>query len=65
MKKKIIIVSIVVLFIMMLLILIPYIKIDTGSKIIYLKYNDFIEGNKILRNIQTEKEYENNNNISN
>jgi hypothetical protein len=43
MKKKIIIVSIIVLFIGLLFVLIPYIKIDTGSKIIYLKYNDFID----------------------
>ena len=43
MKKKIIIVSIIVLFMALLFALIPYIKIDTGSKIIYLKYNDFID----------------------
>lgn len=43
MKKKIIIISIVVLFIGLLFALIPYIKIDIGSKIIYLKYNDFID----------------------
>lgn len=43
MKKKIIIVSIIVLIILLLFALIPYIKIDTGSKIIYLKYNDFID----------------------
>lgn len=43
MKKKIIIISIVVLSVILLLILIPYIKIDTGSKIMYLKYNDHID----------------------
>lgn len=43
MKKKLVIVSIIVLLIVLLFNLIPHIKIDTGSKIIYLKYNDFID----------------------
>ena len=43
MKKKIIILSIIVLFITLIFIFIPYVKIDTGSKIIYLKYNDYID----------------------
>lgn len=43
MKKKIIIVGIIILFIILLFILISQIKIDTGSKIMYLKYNDYLD----------------------